>query len=93
MLYFIFSSPRLALRTRFTLRAKFCVRIAWLIKAPVIQSKYLESENFSDSSLHRIFDSENFRFPFSTKNCLTRGAKWEKLNLGKQILGNLLEKL
>ena len=27
-----------------------------------------ESENFSDCSLHRIFESENFRFPFSMKN-------------------------
>ena len=26
-----------------------------------------ESENFSDSSLHHIFESENFRFPFSRK--------------------------
>ena len=27
-------------------------------------------ENFSDSSFHRIFESENFRFPFSAKNSL-----------------------
>ena len=33
--------------------------------------RFYESENFSDSSLHRIFESENFRFPFSTKNRLT----------------------
>ena len=26
--------------------------------------KYYESENFSDSSLHHIFESENFRFSF-----------------------------
>ena len=32
---------------------------------------YYESENFSDSSLHHIFESENFRFPFCTKNSLT----------------------
>ena len=25
-------------------------------------------KKFFDSSLHRIFESENFRFPFSTKN-------------------------
>ena len=25
---------------------------------------YYESENFSDSSLHHIFESENCRFPF-----------------------------
>ena len=25
---------------------------------------YYESENFSDSSLHHISESENFRFPF-----------------------------
>ena len=33
--------------------------------------KFYESNNFSDSSLHRIFESEHFRFPFSTKNSLT----------------------
>ena len=27
--------------------------------------RFYESGNFSDSSLHRIFKSENFRFPFS----------------------------
>ena len=26
---------------------------------------YYESETFADSSLHHIFESENFRFPFS----------------------------
>ena len=26
--------------------------------------KYYESKNFSDSSLHHTFESENFRFPF-----------------------------
>ena len=34
-----------------------------------------ESENFSDSSLHDIFESESFRFPFSAKNSLTWGVK------------------
>ena len=33
--------------------------------------RFYESENFFDSSLHRIFDCENFRFPFSTK------SRWE----------------
>ena len=32
--------------------------------------KFYESENFFDSSLHRIFGSENFRIPFSTNNSL-----------------------
>ena len=36
--------------------------------------KFYESDSFSDSSLHRIFDSENFRFPFSTKHNLTWGV-------------------
>ena len=45
--------------------------------------RFYESENFSDSSLHRIFESENFRFPFSTKNRLTWGLKCEKLNFRK----------
>ena len=30
-------------------------------------STYYKSENFSDFSLHHIFESESFRFPFSTK--------------------------
>ena len=33
--------------------------------------KFYESENFSDSPLYRIFESENFRFPLSTKHSLT----------------------
>ena len=41
--------------------------------------KFYESDSFCDSSLHRIFDSENFRFPFSTKSGLTWGGKWKKL--------------
>ena len=45
--------------------------------------RFYESENFSDSSLHRTFESENFRFPFSTKNGLTWGLKCEKLNFRK----------
>ena len=39
--------------------------------------KFYRNENFSDSSLHRIFESDNFRFPFSTKNRLTWGLKCE----------------
>ena len=46
--------------------------------------KFYESENFSDSSRHRIFESENFRFPFYTKIAyLTRGVKCEDLNVRK----------
>ena len=41
---------------------------------------YYESENFSDSSLHHILESENFSFPFSKKNSVTWVAKYEKLN-------------
>ena len=37
-------------------------------------------ENFSDSSLHRMFESENFRFPLCTKNRQTWVLKCEKLN-------------
>ena len=32
---------------------------------------YYESEKFSDSCPHHIFESENFSFPFSTKNSQT----------------------
>ena len=42
-----------------------------------------ENENFSDSSLHNIFESETFRFPFCTKNSLTWVVKSEKLNFRK----------
>ena len=43
-----------------------------------------ESENFSNSSLHRIFESENFKFPFQYDNSLTWEVKCEKLNFRKQ---------
>ena len=45
--------------------------------------KFYESENFFDSSLNRIFESKNVRFPFSTKNRLTCALKCEKLNFRK----------
>ena len=49
-----------------------------------ILDEFYESENFSDSSRHRIFESENFRFPFYTKIAyLTRGVKCEDLNVRK----------
>ena len=46
-----------------------------------MQFKVLRKKEFSESSLHRIFESKNFMFPFSTKNSLTWGLKCEKLNL------------
>ena len=42
--------------------------------------KFYKSDNFSDSSLNPIFESENIRVPFSTKNRLTWVLKCEKLN-------------
>ena len=45
---------------------------------------FYESENFSDSSLHHIFNLKIiFRFPFPTKNRLTWVLKCEKLNFKK----------
>ena len=38
---------------------------------------FYENDNFSDFSLRRILESENFTFPFSTKNSLTWGLKCE----------------
>ena len=32
---------------------------------------FYESKNFSDSSLHHVSESENFRFRFSKKNSVT----------------------
>ena len=52
---------------------------------------FYESENFSDSSLRHIFESENFRFRFSKKNSLTWIVKYGKIILQK-IVGNLLDK-
>ena len=37
---------------------------------------FYESENFCDSSLHHILESENFRFPFSTKT--RRTSAWTR---------------
>ena len=42
---------------------------------------FYESQNFSDSSVHCILESENFRFPFSNKNSVRWVVKCEKLNL------------
>ena len=39
-----------------------------------------ESENFSDSFLHHILESEKFRFSFATEYCITWRGKCEKLN-------------
>ena len=41
---------------------------------------YYKSENFSFSSLHHIFESENFGFPFFYEKSLAWGVKCEKLN-------------
>ena len=45
---------------------------------------YYDVENFSDSSLHHIFESENFRFPFCTENSLSWAVKCEKLTSEKR---------
>ena len=47
---------------------------------------YYEGES---STLHHIFESENYRIPFSTKNSLTRGVKCEKSNFAGNLLHNL----
>ena len=44
---------------------------------------FYEKENFSDSSPHQILGSENFRFPFSKENSVTREVKYEKLDFRK----------
>ena len=41
--------------------------------------KFYKSEIFTVSSLHHIFESKNFRVPFSTKNNLTWEVECEKL--------------
>ena len=54
--------------------------------------KFYEGENFSDSSIHRIFESENFRFPFPVKKKLNPGSEMQKIKL-QEMVGNLLGKL
>ena len=49
-----------------------------------------ESQNFSDSSLHHIFVSENFRFPFCTKNSPTWAVKCKELNFRKSQGNNYI---
>ena len=44
---------------------------------------FYESEQFSDSSLNHIFESENVRFTFSMKNSISWGVKCEKLSFRK----------
>ena len=46
---------------------------------------FYESENISDSSLHHILVSENFRFPFSKNNSVTWVVKYEIINLRKSL--------
>ena len=47
---------------------------------------------FLFSSFRYIFESENFRFSFSSKNSPTWGVKCEKLKFRKNV-GDLLDKL
>jgi len=44
---------------------------------------FYESEDFPDSSLHYILESEKYRFPFSKKNSVDWVVKNEKLNFKK----------
>ena len=41
---------------------------------------FYERENFSDCYLNHIFESENFRFPCSTKDGITWGVKCQELS-------------
>ena len=51
-----------------------------------------ESENFSNSSLHGIFQSENFRISLYYEKKTNLESEMQKVNLQK-IVGNLLVKL
>ena len=44
---------------------------------------FYERENFSDSSLHYILESDNSRIPFFLENSVTWIVKYEKLNFRK----------
>ena len=54
--------------------------------------RYYESRNFSDSSPHYVFESENFRFPFLYKKWPKMGSEMWKIKIQK-VKGNLLDKL
>ena len=41
------------------------------------------NERIFDSYLNNIFESENLRFPFSTKDSITCGVKCQKLSFRK----------
>ena len=63
------------------------MRLFEITRASVLFS----SENLLRSSLHHIFKSQTFRFPFSYKNSLTWGVKSEKYNLYNPLLyGSIL---
>ena len=64
-------------------------RSRWLSLVPVF---LVLGENFSDSSFHHIFESENFNFPFFYEKKPNRGSEMLKIKLQK-ILGNLLNEL
>ena len=53
---------------------------------------YYESENFSDS-LHHIFEFEHLRFPFYTKNSLTRAVISMRRIILQKIVGKWLDNL
>ena len=53
---------------------------------------YCKSKNFPDSSLHHIFEYENFRCPFILRKIAFPGEQNAKIKLQK-IVGNLLERL
>ena len=54
---------------------------------------YNESENLTDSSLHHIFESENFRFTFFYEKMPNlRSEVWEISKL-KKMVGNSLDTL
>ena len=46
---------------------------------------FYECENFPDSSLNHIFESENFRFRFSTKNSITWGASENRWKFMREV--------
>ena len=50
-----------------------------------------ESETYSDFSLHCIFESQNFRFPFTQREIAWLG-KWKAKSKLQNMVGNLLDK-
>ena len=92
-----FSSPHLALRTRFALRAKCCVRLAWLIKRLLCRLTYKQPFNIrafelTSWALGRNFNKSEAKLCYFLKIFFVGTKKTEAtyLKTSNQLLLNRL---